>query len=446
MKINWLDIAKLVWSDKWEAVLGIAGLLISAATGSLPAWAAIISVVLALILAVDVVYAVRKTVRLTQEKHVPLLTIVGREREAARANAGEVLDVAAGLGFEPQRFRDEFGLEQDDWSLYQEKALDVAPSAWVDLCRRFLSNVQRLERLKGKKVFHVFHNGPAALAMGLGASLATRHLLILHHRQLGESELAYVPVMDFTTRGPDGLTALLRLRSQPPSPPQTITVHPPERWTAQVFVSLHLSTPTPEPDFSAMAATREAAFVAIRNQYGGVLPLEADWIQVAQEVANAVRAIRHQPGVQRMHLAFTCPVPLAFAIGMALGIQLPVRVYNWFADQKIYAPVIDLDKLRLLSAASLAALPPDVTEEAATPDWAPLTRLRRILVNHFDEGELATLCFDLGLDYEVLPGQGKANKARDLVMYLEHRGRIPELVERVRQSRPNVAWGNGGMA
>ena len=37
-----------------------------------------------------------------------------------------------------------------------------------------------------------------------------------------------------------------------------------------------------------------------------------------------------------------------------------------------------------------------------------LVKLRQILDARFDEGELRTLCFDLGVDYDGLPGEGTA--------------------------------------
>jgi hypothetical protein len=71
-----------------------------------------------------------------------------------------------------------------------------------------------------------------------------------------------------------------------------------------------------------------------------------------------------------------------------------------------------------------------------------LTGLRQILATHFDEGELRTLCFDLHIDYDDLPGAGKVNKARELVAYLERHGQIPNLLEVGKQLRPDVVWGN----
>ena len=69
-----------------------------------------------------------------------------------------------------------------------------------------------------------------------------------------------------------------------------------------------------------------------------------------------------------------------------------------------------------------------------------LIKLHQILATRFDEGELRTLCFDLGIDYDNLPDDGKANQARELVAYLGRRGRISELVRRGKELRPDIPW------
>jgi hypothetical protein len=68
------------------------------------------------------------------------------------------------------------------------------------------------------------------------------------------------------------------------------------------------------------------------------------------------------------------------------------------------------------------------------------TQLRQLLSKHFDEGELQTLCFDLGVDYDSLPGDGKGDKVRALIAYLERRGRVQELVALGKRLRPDVPW------
>jgi hypothetical protein len=72
--------------------------------------------------------------------------------------------------------------------------------------------------------------------------------------------------------------------------------------------------------------------------------------------------------------------------------------------------------------------------------WRKRSRLRQVLAERFSDGELRTLCFDLGIEYDDLPGEGKADKARELVAYLERRDRIPDLKEIGRRVRPDVSW------
>ena len=69
-----------------------------------------------------------------------------------------------------------------------------------------------------------------------------------------------------------------------------------------------------------------------------------------------------------------------------------------------------------------------------------LIQLHQILTERFAHGELRTLCFDLGVDYDDLPGGGKADKARELIVYLERRDRIRELLEAGKRLRPDVSW------
>ncbi len=69
-----------------------------------------------------------------------------------------------------------------------------------------------------------------------------------------------------------------------------------------------------------------------------------------------------------------------------------------------------------------------------------LTELRQILATRFGASELRTLCFDLGMDYDDLPDEGKAAKARELVIHLERRNRISELVRAGKRLRPDIAW------
>jgi nucleoside phosphorylase len=65
-----------------------------------------------------------------------------------------------------------------------------------------------------------------------------------------------------------------------------------------------------------------------------------------------------------------------------------------------------------------------------------LSQLRQNIIGRFSDQELRDLCQDMGIDYESLPGEGKAGKARELVAYCERRGLILELKSRVEAGPP----------
>jgi hypothetical protein len=67
-------------------------------------------------------------------------------------------------------------------------------------------------------------------------------------------------------------------------------------------------------------------------------------------------------------------------------------------------------------------------------------QLRRILVQHFSEEELKTLCFDLRVDYEDLPGKNKTKKTVSLILQLTRQSRVEQLIDLCRQERPNISW------
>jgi hypothetical protein len=68
------------------------------------------------------------------------------------------------------------------------------------------------------------------------------------------------------------------------------------------------------------------------------------------------------------------------------------------------------------------------------------TKLREILIDYFSESDLKTLCFQLDVEYADLGPGGRADRARELVIYFDRRRRLHRLVEEGRKLRPDVPW------
>jgi hypothetical protein len=69
-----------------------------------------------------------------------------------------------------------------------------------------------------------------------------------------------------------------------------------------------------------------------------------------------------------------------------------------------------------------------------------LQELRQLLTTHFSYPELNTLCFDLSIVYDDLPGERRTDKAQELIEYLYRRQRLPDLITLLQRERPKVNW------
>jgi hypothetical protein len=66
--------------------------------------------------------------------------------------------------------------------------------------------------------------------------------------------------------------------------------------------------------------------------------------------------------------------------------------------------------------------------------------LQWLIVKHFDMQELMQLCFDIGVMWDLLPGDALDAKARELVLKMERENRIYKLIGECEKARPNVDW------
>lgn len=66
--------------------------------------------------------------------------------------------------------------------------------------------------------------------------------------------------------------------------------------------------------------------------------------------------------------------------------------------------------------------------------------LYRLLLDNFTEAELMNQAQTLNVDYRKLPGTSFGAKSRELIVYLQRRGRLDELLAACKQARPNVDW------
>lgn len=62
------------------------------------------------------------------------------------------------------------------------------------------------------------------------------------------------------------------------------------------------------------------------------------------------------------------------------------------------------------------------------------------MTQYFDQSEIQTMAFMLGVDYDSLRGATKPTKVSSLLAYISRTGRLPELLAYAGKERPNVTW------
>jgi RNA-directed DNA polymerase len=97
------------------------------------------------------------------------------------------------------------------------------------------------------------------------------------------------------------------------------------------------------------------------------------------------------------------------------------------------------DPTYLQFLSQLAALAPDMvkrSEKDIEDERKVRIKLKEVLTELFNGGELNVLCFELGIEIENIKGSNKSEKVIELIKYIERRDRMPELVKIVTKKRP----------
>jgi hypothetical protein len=76
-------------------------------------------------------------------------------------------------------------------------------------------------------------------------------------------------------------------------------------------------------------------------------------------------------------------------------------------------------------------------ERAASENVA---QIFEVLRDRFSLDALKTLCFNLGMNYEELPGQTLSAKARELVRFFQQRNQLDQLQEAIEHFRPDIRF------
>ena len=124
----------------------------------------------------------------------------------------------------------------------------------------------------------------------------------------------------------------------------------------------------------------------------------------SEEDKNKLAALKAE--LKRTH------VVSSFTTADNLATKVVIDLYNLFTDNKLPPAKRELSNSDLLS----------------------------ILSVRFSREELRTLCFELGVDFDDLGGEGKTAKARELILRMRRYSQLENLIQRIKETRPDIDW------
>ncbi len=343
---DYYEYSTYILNKKRDSLLGIAS-IVAALFSNLPKPVTIFLILLLAILLWGLLKETMSVHNIFREKHIPIVILAGRNDDEYASMISDVLHAMKEYGFDRQSFEDDFNVDKDNYIVRRENNLTENQPEWEALVHSFENKVIKLSaKLKGRKVFHIFLNCPAALAIGLGSIIGTKYEVVLHHYQKGSGDNPYHPVIDFYSLSSLNQVGVHILKSRVNAPNQFIRVEEPQTLSSIVLVSLFLAGHDLKGDVEKISNERQIPALHIRSTMEGTIPLNADWLRASREVTTYLLNLASNKEIKTIELYLSCPIILAFAIGMAFGTQTPIVVHNWFPVSKEYKPVLELNKLR----------------------------------------------------------------------------------------------------
>lgn len=306
-----------------------------------------------------VVFHVRRKIKLQKEKNVPFLVVIGKPENEYKDTLNEVEVAFDHFGLDVQTIKKNFRLHQEDWIYHQDSKLSSEPNQWQEAIAKIGEKFWKLAAsLPGRKVYHLIMNGPASIALALGATIGSRNQYVFYHYMPATGDTPYHKVIDFKdSEIPEGTHRLKTRVSEMQfikttgaealldGTLQDKTPEPPVGDASEILVAVHLAGHDPTGDVKRKSNETGRPMLSIHSNFEGTIPLDIDWIRLSQETASVLLKLAASPHVIRMHLFLSMPLPLAFAVGTALGKFVRATVYNAYGKSGEYYEAFNLDDL-----------------------------------------------------------------------------------------------------
>ncbi len=228
-----------------------------------------------------------------------------------------------------------YGLQED--TFYQLTGQLKTEEDWKEVCQDFYTRYYKIvNTLPGNKIFHLGIRGAVALSFALGVLYSHFYPFVFYHYQAKEGETKYHPI------SVDEPRYLKERKSQY----NYINLHFDHDGEDLVIV-LNFGHHEAVADVKSYAYSNlnNPSFLVLEAKQKGNVPIES-FSEVAKECAGAIQDIRSQYSMKTYHFFFSCPIPIAFMVGLAFGHYVDGWIYNFQREGSSYQPVLEFRFLR----------------------------------------------------------------------------------------------------
>ncbi len=210
------------------------------------------------------------------------------------------------------------------------KGTKLSGDLWLKVCGEFYKRVSKLQYGTPRRHIHIAGRMPSALAFGFGILFGSQTPFTFYHFQDGE----YIPVKVERVR------ELKEVVREPKSIRYEL-VEGGEELAVAVGVAHH----TAKSSVLEFMKGKEVDFLFVDHERRGNLSPE-EMVNTAKETAGLIQLLREKKDFKRFHFFFSCPVPVAFMIGVAFGHYSPASIYNYEKERGSYEEVLRTEDLR----------------------------------------------------------------------------------------------------
>uniref|UniRef100_A0A7V3ZWQ1 SAVED domain-containing protein n=1 Tax=candidate division WOR-3 bacterium TaxID=2052148 RepID=A0A7V3ZWQ1_UNCW3 len=207
---------------------------------------------------------------------------------------------------------------------------------WITNVERFYRRISEIShKLSSRECIHFGMRGPATLAMAMGMVYGCQKPLTLYHFQNGK--YVEIPVPNVRYLKDRGHSYNMVKFSFEPGKIEEVAV---------ILSFAHHEALADAKNYIVKNLKDKPAFLVIEHERKGNLePLE--FVDVAMAISGIIQDVKREHPFKCFHFFLSCPVPLAFLVGMAFGYYSNGYIYNYQKGQEeVYVKAVSLEKVR----------------------------------------------------------------------------------------------------